>query len=110
KQEAKTEEDVKRVVQMLIRDKHTSPLECVVMTFLYQDKNNFLSSWGKESLDKFRHAVVHEVSKTPNEITWMITINFHALSKYRNKHIIFEQLYQKVKEEGFLKYAIEQLE
>lgn len=129
KKESKTEEDVKRVVQMLIRDKHTSPLESVVMTFLYQYWNpssdypvENMEMW-KEDLVRFRHAVIHELKPgsplsikpncwniTQGKYTWMITINFHALMKYRGKHYIFDALYNKVKEEGFLKYAIEQIE
>jgi hypothetical protein len=127
KKESKSEEDVKRVVQMLIRDKHTSPLESAVMTFLYQywdhgsdNPTEIMQMW-KEDLSDFRHAVIHQLAlNSPLNIkpkdcdtgkyTWMITINFHALMKYRNKHYIFQDLYNKVKEEGSLKYAIEQIE
>jgi hypothetical protein len=127
KQETKTEEDVKRVVQMLIRDKHTSPLESVVMTFLYQDwenKEEYPVARMQDELgnmSQFRHAVIHELAvssplalvpegENTGKYTWMITINFHALMKYRNKHHVFKELYGKVKTEGFMGYAIEQIE
>lgn len=125
KKEDKSEEDVKRVVQMLIRDRHTSPLESVVMTFLYQDwmyqEEYPTGRMNLEEMNEFRHAVIHELKSgsslsiapegmSTGKYTWMITINFHALIKYRNKHHIFQKLYNTVKEQGFVKYAIEQIE
>jgi hypothetical protein len=106
KKETKSDDDVRRVVQMLIRDLHTSPLESVVMTFKFTSDVNGGLDTIMGDLKAFKHLVMHKIDNN----SALMTLNFHALMKYRKAHLIFNSMFDKVKEEGFVKHCIDQIE
>lgn len=103
KKEQKSESEVERVVKMLIKDKHTSPLESVVMTFdISVSDPNFLV----DHFNIYKNAIAHV--KKDSKVR--LTLNFHALIKYRFSSVWFNQIFEFIKTQDFIKYCVIQLE
>lgn len=116
KKESKSDEDVARVVKMLIRDHHTSPLESVVMTFICKIDDSIFSA--EDRLETYKNVTIHKLkskSKLLHNYNFLgrgqlITLNFHALIKYKDTHSVFKIMYEQIRELGCMAPAIEQLE
>lgn len=116
KKESKSDEDVARVVKMLIRDHHTSPLESVVMTFICNIDDCIFSI--EDRLETYKNVTIHKL-KAGSKLLYgynflgkgqLVTLNFHALIKYKDTHSVFKTMYEQIRELGCMAPAIEQLE